>query len=562
MRTRPAEQFQTTCTFPGLEEHAKSCHAKGCHICLFWKNRFQWSQRFSYEDETTKQKLPWIACSSSGQAVCLPCNESGVGVNKIARGQGRFHYGNLIRHAGSKSHQKAVRLAQNKRSAESGGAECFANPGAASALKTVTMTPSEQLGITAHEIAFLRVMVETRGSFRDFELWAAAAKPCGLASSPPPPSRARCKTVLQSMATFERQLTHQLMQAATSFRLQADGQGRIYQVEMGMVIWKLPRPFSWLLQPGQESPWLVQLGGRGPWLAERVICMREVPGELDTAGKVDMVAQCVLRACSQTSGAVDVELHKRVSANIRAWASDGADRGVGDAATQNYAGMVFREWEESHSAAKLLEHAVKNHDEARLVDGLLISGVENAPQITPGKRPMSLGKFLTTSEVFKNKCNAAQRHAGIALCANFGYAPQRYVSRARPMSREQRRWGPIWDALAEEAHGSSSRAPLARYFLRELGGENSHRLLFGGMLTDIAVEHYEWVAGGDKGHPDPTTAVDGEELFLKRLTVLIDEGSVVTTAETYTGAVLEFLKRGKTIQYGNRAQSCGLGSDG
>ena len=82
------------------------------------------------------------------------------------------------------------------------------------------------------------------------------------------------------------------------------------------------------------------------------------------------------------------------------------------------------------------------------------------------------------------------------------------------------------------------------------------------MLTDIAVEHYEWVAGGDKGHPDPTTAVDGEKLFLKRLTVLIDEGSVVTTAETYTGAVLEFLKRGKTIQYGNRAQSCGLGSDG
>ena len=85
----------------------------------------------------------------------------------------------------------------------------------------------------------------------------------------------------------------------------------------------------------------------------------EVPGELDTAGKVDMVAQSVLRACSQTSGAVDVELHKRVSANIRAWASDGADRGVGDAGTQNYAGMVFREWEESHSAAKLLEQAVK-----------------------------------------------------------------------------------------------------------------------------------------------------------------------------------------------------------
>ena len=40
------------------------------------------------------------------------------------------------------------------------------------------------------------------------------------------------------------------------------------------------------------------------------------------------------------------------------------------------------------------------------------------------------------------------------------------------------------------------------------------------MLTDIAVEHYDWVAGGDKNDPDPTTVTDRANLFLQRLRVL------------------------------------------
>eukprot|EP00974_Lingulodinium_polyedra_P005586 526136-Lingulodinium_polyedra.AAC.1 len=32
------------------------------------------------------------------------------------------------------------------------------------------------------------------------------------------------------------------------------------------------------------------------------------------------------------------------------------------------------------------------------------------------------------------------------------------------------------------------------------------------MLTDISVEHYTWVAGGDQDDPDPTTASDRTDL--------------------------------------------------
>ena len=73
------------------------------------------------------------------------------------------------------------------------------------------------------------------------------------------------------------------------------------------------------------------------------------------------------------------------------------------------------------------------------------------------------------------------------------------------------------------------------------------------MLTDISVEHYHWVAGGDKNDPDPTTVTDRANLFLERLAVLFDEGLILTLTETYTGEVLRFLRRGKIVYHGTQA---------
>ena len=79
------------------------------------------------------------------------------------------------------------------------------------------------------------------------------------------------------------------------------------------------------------------------------------------------------------------------------------------------------------------------------------------------------------------------------------------------------------------------------------------------MLTDIAVEHYKWVAGGDKQHPDPTTATDRANLFLDRLGLLFDEGMVLTMPDTYTASVMQFLQKGKLFQVRGRSLCVGLG---
>ena len=148
----------------------------------------------------------------------------------------------------------------------------------------------------------------------------------------------------------------------------------------------------------------------------------------------------------------------------------------------------------------------------------------------------------------------------VAFVKNFGWAPQRFQSRARPYARECRRWRAIWASVAAEAVSASpERKTLAVWFLTELGGEKSSRLLLGALLADLAVEHYNWVAGGDKANPDTSTTMARFNSFLRRLDVLFNEGLILRIPDSYTGATLEFLKENSYYHFGDRVQTFGLG---
>ena len=117
------------------------------------------------------------------------------------------------------------------------------------------------------------------------------------------------------------------------FRLCAGGQDRTYQVEVGTVLWRLPKALEFLPSYGKPAGWLEQLGPQGPWIVDRLIGMREFPRDMDCDGKVAMLEDCVRRACQTAAGDLDVDLHKHARQETRAWCSDGADLGVPLAAT-------------------------------------------------------------------------------------------------------------------------------------------------------------------------------------------------------------------------------------
>ena len=152
-----------------------------------------------------------------------------------------------------------------------------------------------------------------------------------------------------------------------------------------------------------------------------------------------------------------------------------------------------------------MANSMRDGDEITITDKLLVTG----------KKPYSLAKFLTTSLVFRKTVGDAQLVEVIAFVKNFGWAPQRFNSRARPYGRESRRWKIIFDAVATEAASKDpKRRTLARMYLVELGGENSSRLVLGGLLADLSAEHYTWVTGVDKRNPVSTTVQSRAEAFV------------------------------------------------
>ena len=87
-------------------------------------------------------------------------------------------------------------------------------------------------------------------------------------------------------------------------------------------------------------------------------------------------------------------------------------------------------------------------------------------------------------------------------------------------------------------------------FLRAFSGSNVSRLLVGGMLADLSVEHCIWVRGEDLHNPETAAGEDRDNLFLLRLNLLFDEGHVLTSPNTYTAEVVAFLRRCKSVRYG------------
>ena len=161
------------------------------------------------------------------------------------------------------------------------------------------------------------------------------------------------------------------------------------------------------------------------------------------------------------------------------------------------------------SAQALLKQSLKEDAEITITDSLLVTR----------QKPPSLAKFLSTSTVFRQTVGLQQQEHNIAFVKNFGWAPQRFNSRARPLARESRRWNIIFKALGEESQGSSSdRRILATGFLQELlGGEKSSRRLLRGLLADLRAEHYSCSATFDKSNSDPATFQSRAAAFLSGL---------------------------------------------
>ena len=498
-----------------------------------------------------------------GFAVCKVCQKYCGGSarkrDELTLGRGTFSkFQNILRHGNATlAHQKKLATNFGPQPGINWDHEMAVQQWCREMEKSSALVPDSGVVVTEsvardRRSAFihLRTLLETRGSFSSLEMWVAAAQVEKTDIQKHSPDD--FKKCLQTMASYERFITKTLLECGSVFRLQADGRKRVYQVEVGAVLWKFPVALKHVRADLAKSGCISCLGARGPWVAERLIGMHEFPGEMHLEGKASMVEDVVRSATLGTEGEVDTELHQHILKNTRVWTSDGADLDVGHALNQSgsFSGLVCHAWDESHSAGRLLASALKHDKEVVEVDRLLVTG----------KKPYSLAKFVGTSDVFRKKFGDAQVEEGVAFVRNFGWAPQRFQSRARPYARESRRWHAIWSAVAAEADGKDpKRRELAVHLLSSLSGPNSMRLLLGGMLADLSAEHYSWVATGDEANPDASTVMERVDSFRSRLNVLFLQGHILKMGNTYTGTTLLYLQEAHFYHYGPRVAMFGIG---
>ena len=95
--------------------------------------------------------------------------------------------------------------------------------------------------------------------------------------------------------------------------------------------------------------------------------------------------------------------------------------------------------------------------------------------------------------------------------------------------------------------------------MEDLGGENSSRLLLGGLLADLCAEHYSWLATGDTSNPDAATVEARAAAFLSRLDTLFTEGTILGMPDISTGATLRLLQGTSRYPCGPSVQVVGLG---
>ena len=114
------------------------------------------------------------------------------------------------------------------------------------------------------------------------------------------------------MASHERFTTRMLLRNGSVFRLQADGRKRVYQVEIGAVLWKFPAALQDQRGDLEKGGCISRLGERGPWIVERLIGMHEFPNEMDMDGKASMVEAAVRNTTVQPEGEVDRDLHTQM----------------------------------------------------------------------------------------------------------------------------------------------------------------------------------------------------------------------------------------------------------
>ena len=404
----------------------------------------------------------------------------------------------------------------------------------------------DSLGFSNAHIAYALHIAKEPGSFSSFSRWLALARLTGTTSF----SHGRdggevCAELINIIGEVECMMTGQLFACAAVIGSAPYAMDSNLLIRGKAVLWKLPPCLhrkDALLPHGVAS-----LSGNGsPWVANRIIGVSRL-GKDHSAEVLRDAIVSPIRGCCPVS--IDDVLGK-----VKFYASDSA----ADAGTtyrllriSDMPNLNFELKGSSHSRQLVLQNAMQGDSEVSIVQGLVLTDKDPTP---------SLSRFLQSSERFANKFQDHERDDHVRVLKNFGFAPQRFDSKAKPLGRFCMRLRQQFGALADEAEtGSAKRRLQAKRLIDGLA--NYKRLMLVGLLADLAQEHKKWVREGDEADLEVSAVGLSTYRFRQRLQALSEDGLIFEASMasvTFTGQVAGFLQTHKLLYYTRNVVALGM----
>jgi hypothetical protein len=162
-------------------------------------------------------------------------------------------------------------------------------------------------------------------------------------------------------------------------------------------------------------------------------------------------------------------------------------------------------------------------------------------------------KYVWSSDRFASRLHAKERDEAIAALSNFSFAPQRFASRDKPLSRFVAFAGPVIEVLALEVVDptSSTRKEWAQRILRKL---DSAAWCMIGMMADLADDCIRVTRALDSQRLDPVKFWKMLTEFRRQLKSEYVEGRMWLRLDTYTARIVGFLQGTRVLQFGQEYQ--------
>ena len=509
-----------------------------CPRCRFMRSRDKYEATLTYDcgggetgtwlEQVCTAEHPW----GLGCKVCRWAGKDTAFARGEVRSERATQLARLRRHANEdRCHAHREALEELRKTSEDTSLKADAQPPEAG--------PRDDVPALAHFYAAYKVAKKGQ-SFQSYESDLEMMRAGGAPLSKSRGSRFVCKNMIECQAAELSWEDAMLLSKCTDVALTMDGRRSMLVVRVRMTMGRgMPSGFRAealggeppAIVPGASDREIRGVHGKYIHTVDRVISLRQEQAFDDTPALAQHLKDALREACGSD------DLWQRVRKKVRVCCPDGAPN------EQLACRLTSDEFENMKFVLRCGAHGIHGAVRSAWHTDVAVQDVTRIMQ--------EVGKFLRSSSRFELRFGSKAREEAVAAVLNFDFAPQRFGSKERPMTRGVHFARSIMLVLGLEvtAPTSPGRRKWAQDLLENMCGTFWTMV---GMLADLSEDCAIFLRKFDEKYLDAMSFQGHLVRFLDHLAKEYEQGGMwLRRTSTYSAKIAEMLETTSTLSFGD-----------